>query len=88
MLVLLVEMVFSYLNSLVLVKSSLDSLYQLLKLVRALNIKNFIICLSSKHLENLVRFLFVNFFHSLVALTLTSLNCFLQVLILNLLLLG
>jgi hypothetical protein len=77
MLVLLVEMVFSYLNSLVLVKSSLDSLYQLLKLVRALNFKNFIICLSSKHLENLVRFFFVKFFHSLVALTLTSLDCLL-----------
>jgi hypothetical protein len=88
MLVFLVEMVFNYLNSLVFVKTSLDSLYQLLKLVRALNVKDFIVRLSSKKFENLVRFFFVNILHSLITFTMTSLDYLLQALILKLLLLS
>jgi hypothetical protein len=88
MLVFLVEMVFNYLNSLVFVKTSLDSLYQQLKLVRALNVKNFIVRLSSKNFENLVRFFFINILHSHITFTMTSLDYLLQVLILKLLLLS
>jgi hypothetical protein len=88
MLVFLVEMVFNYLNSLVFVKTSLDSLYQQLKLVRALNVKDFIVRLSSKNFENFVRFFFINILHNHITFTMTSLDYLLQALILKLLLLS